>query len=157
MCLSHLATIFRLRFPCLLAAAIALIAPALAEAQTPRLHPETRGYQSTQAIKQAAQQRARATSQPTVSSAPRVSTARRPAAMQVTVEAPRGQTQVVRTTAAEADGVIAGTRTLTIRGPDGGVRTFPVEGGSSAIVIREYIVNPGEALTIVVNPTAPSR
>jgi hypothetical protein len=38
--------------------------------------------------------------------------------------------------------------TVAVRGPDGQVRRFPVEGGRAAIRTREVILRPGEAVTI---------
>jgi hypothetical protein len=46
---------------------------------------------------------------------------------------------------------------VSLRGPDGVVRTFPLEGGREAIVVREVTLRPGEGLTINVNPSAPPR
>jgi hypothetical protein len=43
---------------------------------------------------------------------------------------------------------------VTLRGPDGVVRTFPLEGGREAIVVREVTLRPGESVTINVNPSA---
>jgi hypothetical protein len=37
---------------------------------------------------------------------------------------------------------------VDIRGPDGQVRRFPVEGGRAAIQYRQVILHPGEMLTI---------
>jgi hypothetical protein len=46
---------------------------------------------------------------------------------------------------------------VTLRGPDGVVRTFPLEGGREAIVVREVTLRPGEQLTLNVNPSGPPR
>jgi hypothetical protein len=37
---------------------------------------------------------------------------------------------------------------VDLRGPDGRVRRFPVEGGRSAIRYRQVVLHPGEKLTI---------
>jgi hypothetical protein len=37
---------------------------------------------------------------------------------------------------------------VSLRGPDGQVRRFPVEGGPAAIRYREVVLRPGETLTI---------
>ena len=46
---------------------------------------------------------------------------------------------------------------VNLRGPDGVVRSFPVEGGPEAIQRREVIVRPGESATINVTGTAKAR
>jgi hypothetical protein len=38
---------------------------------------------------------------------------------------------------------------VTLRGPDGQVRRFPIEGGSAAIQSRQVVLHPGESLTVV--------
>jgi hypothetical protein len=47
--------------------------------------------------------------------------------------------------------------TVNLRGPDGVVRSFPVEGGPEAIQRREVIVRAGESATISVLGTARAR
>ncbi len=42
---------------------------------------------------------------------------------------------------------------LTLQGPDGKVRAFPVEGGRHAIVVREVTLTPGERVTINLTPS----
>jgi hypothetical protein len=42
---------------------------------------------------------------------------------------------------------------VDIRGPDGQVRRFPVEGGRAAIQYRQVILHPGDMLTIRWKPT----
>jgi hypothetical protein len=37
---------------------------------------------------------------------------------------------------------------VQLRGPDGKVRRFPVEGGREAIQVRQVVLRPGESLTI---------
>jgi hypothetical protein len=37
---------------------------------------------------------------------------------------------------------------VNLRGPDGQVRRFPVEGGPAAIRYRQVVLHPGESLTI---------
>jgi hypothetical protein len=37
---------------------------------------------------------------------------------------------------------------VAIRGPDGQVRRFPVEGGREAIQVRQVVLHPGESLTL---------
>jgi hypothetical protein len=46
---------------------------------------------------------------------------------------------------------------VTLQGPDGKVRTFPLEGGREAIVVREVTLGPGERLTINLTPSATPR
>jgi hypothetical protein len=79
----------------------------------------------------------RATSQYTPSpmrSAPAVSYQARPVAVSVVVTMPAKQAQ----DSVEVD----------LRGPDGQVRRFPVEGGLAAIQYRNVTLRPGTALTI---------
>ena len=47
--------------------------------------------------------------------------------------------------------------TVKLRGPEGVVRSFPVEGGPEAIQRREVIVRPGESASINVTGTARAR
>ncbi|MFO0927501.1 MAG: hypothetical protein U0736_10745 [Gemmataceae bacterium] len=49
--------------------------------------------------------------------------------------------------------VEAEASTIAIRGPDGEVRRFPLEGGPSSIVVRQYTITPGQAVTVQVVPT----
>jgi len=41
---------------------------------------------------------------------------------------------------------------VTLRGPDGQLRRFPVEGGHAAIHYRQTILHPGESLTVLWTP-----
>jgi hypothetical protein len=41
---------------------------------------------------------------------------------------------------------------VTLRGPDGQLQRFPVEGGRSAIYYRQTILRPGESVTIQWTP-----
>jgi uncharacterized iron-regulated membrane protein len=129
-----------------------LFSAGVAQAQSPRVHPGARGHETNLAIKRAAQQRARAVPQASPQSYRAPATPRfESSPLEVTVEAPRGRTQVTRSEAGSTP-TQAVPFTVAIRGPDGEVRRYPVEGGPSAIVIRRYAVNPGEVLTIAVNP-----
>jgi hypothetical protein len=38
---------------------------------------------------------------------------------------------------------------VTLRGPDGQARRFPVEGGTTAIRTRDFVLHPGESVTVV--------
>jgi|SRR5579871_3501503 len=40
------------------------------------------------------------------------------------------------------------TMSVSVRGPDGQMRQFPVEGGTAAIHYRQVILHPGDMLTI---------
>jgi hypothetical protein len=46
---------------------------------------------------------------------------------------------------------------VNLRGPDGLVRSFPVEGGPEAIQRREVIVHPGESATVNVTGTVRAK
>jgi hypothetical protein len=64
----------------------------------------------------------------------------------------------VRGTApAPATATAAAPPTVNLRGPDGVVRSFPLEGGPEAIQRREVIVRPGESASIQVTGTARRR
>ncbi len=41
---------------------------------------------------------------------------------------------------------------VSIQGPNGETRQFPLVGGQSAIVVRDVVVHPGEKVTIRINP-----
>jgi len=41
---------------------------------------------------------------------------------------------------------------VSLRGPDGQLRRFPVEGGHAAIHYRQTILRPGESLTVLWTP-----
>ncbi|MFO0927503.1 MAG: hypothetical protein U0736_10755 [Gemmataceae bacterium] len=132
-----------------------------ASAQYPRIAPDARGYQTTMQLMQQ-----RAASSPSLprsyarSASPSLPqsytvTPAAPAyqAVQVTVAAPQGRTQVARGTPATQPGV---PYSIAIRGPDGEVRRYPVEGGPSSVVVRQYTVSPGQAITVYVQPPAPA-
>lgn len=132
----------------LLAGSLALLS-APARAQNYRVAPDARGYQTTMQLMQ--QRAAASPSIPqTVTRAP---VHRAPSAMQVTVQAPV-RTEVVRSAPAAP-----APYSIAIRGPDGDLRRYPVEGGPSSVVVRQYTVQPGQAITVYVNPpaTAPRR
>ncbi|MFO0878963.1 MAG: hypothetical protein U0840_16595 [Gemmataceae bacterium] len=138
-------------WPITMVAGVLLFAGGV-QAQTPRIHPGARGFETNLALKQAAQQRARSVPQAPTQTYRAPATPRLESSpLEVTVEAPRGRTQVTRSDAGSAVAP-AVPFTVAIRGPDGEVRRYPVEGGPSAIVIRRYAVNPGQVLTISVNP-----
>jgi hypothetical protein len=46
---------------------------------------------------------------------------------------------------------------VSLQGPDGKVRTFPVEGGRQAIVVREVTLVRGERVTINLTPSVTPR
>lgn len=137
----------------LLGSLASLTSPATA--QTPRIAPDARGYQTTM---QLMQQRAATSpslprsyaSSPSVARSYTVTPSYQ--ALQVTVAAPPGRTEVARGTPAPAPVPYA----IAIRSPDGEVRRYPVEGGRSAIVVRQYTLTPGQAITVHVQPAAPA-
>lgn len=120
------------------ATAALLWAVGAAAAQTPRIPPDARGFQATQMLQRHQQQKAAASrSAPT---APVIT--RRPvepapfaSGVDVTVAAPAPAPAPV---------------TVAIRGPDGEVKKYVVEGGRESIVVRRYVVGPGEQVTILV-------
>lgn len=123
-----------------LAVAAALTGPTLA--QSPRLAPDARGYQSTLALQQAQRQQPA----PRVAVAPVAAPVRALSRVQVTVQAP------VETARAEVTPAPADVSSIAIRGPDGDVRRYPLEGGQASIVVRQYTITPGEAVTVRINP-----
>lgn len=106
----------------------------------PRIPPGTHGFQALQ-MQQAWQRHVEGTETQAV----RVSQPARPAAVApdivVSLPAPRGPI----------------TETVTIRGADGQVRTFPIEGGRDAIVVRQIHLHPGEAVTVRIGGPAPAK
>jgi hypothetical protein len=64
---------------------------------------------------------------------------------------------VTGTAPAPATATAAAPPTVNLRGPDGVVRSFPLEGGPEAIQRREVIVRPGESASIQVTGTARRR
>jgi hypothetical protein len=64
---------------------------------------------------------------------------------------------VTGTAPAPATATAAAPPTVNLRGPDGVVRSFPLEGGPEAIQRREVIVRPGESASIQVTATARRR
>jgi hypothetical protein len=63
-------------------------------------------------------------------------------------EAPPGRLVVSITAPAEAARPPSAPLYVDIRGPDGSVRTFPVEGGRAAIQPQTVIIRPGETMTV---------
>lgn len=140
----------QLRLGLLVAAVALLIGPAVL-AQTPRIPPGTRGYERVQIMKRAQRTTARQTPSRIVSptvSAPSVVTRSQPSAVAVNVNVPSNQQVVGPTTPASVS-----PRMVTIQGPDGQIRRFPLATGvevqyrSQSIVLR-----PGESTTIRVIP-----
>lgn len=128
----------------LLAGSLALLS-APARAQNYRIAPDARGYQTTMQLMQ--QRAAASPSIPqTVTRTPVYRPA--PSAMQVIVQAP------VRTEGARSAPAVPAPYSIAIRGPDGELRRYPVEGGPSSVVVRQYTVQPGQAITVYVNPPA---
>jgi hypothetical protein len=122
----------------LAAAAVVLLSTAPAPAQQPAnpvIPPGTRGYQTTMIIQNHWQHPAELPPPP-------------PAARPTRV-APAQPLQVVVTAPAEAPPFY-----VNLRGPDGQVRRFPVEGGRAAIRVREIIVRPGQTVTVYVGSPA---
>lgn len=140
MTLSRSATLLRGSSVVALAIAVALTGSTLA--QSPRLAPDARGFQSTLTLQQAQRQRPA----PRVAAAPVVTPARVHSRVQVTVQAP------VETARAEVTPAPADASSIAIRGPDGDVRRYPLEGGQASIVVRQYTITPGEAVTVRINP-----
>ena len=130
------------RFPLTLAAVAAtLLLGGVASAQYPGgrpFRPDARGFEIQRSM-QAAQAR-RAASAPTVQSIPR---SYRPA------EAEPAPTQVEIAMTLPTG---APPASVAIRGPDGELRTFPVEGGQAGLANRVIVVRPGQTVTIQVTP-----
>jgi hypothetical protein len=71
-----------------------------------------------------------------------------PATASVSGAVPQTISVVVRTAARPATAPVY----VDIRGPDGQIRRFPVEGGRAAIQYRQVVLRPGEMLTIQWTP-----
>src|SRR5262245_42237853 len=136
------------------AAAAWLLTPAPAAAQQsadlPRIPPDARGYQTVMILqdyhRQRAAQRPAATPRPSAP-APLRTRAAPPAALVVSVTRPAEQPAAPT----------AAPLLVDIRGPDGTVRTFPVEGGRAAIQTQTVIVRPGETMTLRVLAAGPGK
>ena len=109
-----------------------------AAAQQPRNFPriplDAKGYQTSQILQEYHRQREAA---PALAARPTPPVAARPAAAEPTAVA------VTVTRLAEAPALY-----VDLRGPDGSVRRFPVEGGRAAIQTQTVTVHAGEALTL---------
>jgi hypothetical protein len=46
---------------------------------------------------------------------------------------------------------------VTVRGPDGELRRFPLEGGREAIQTRQIVVRPGESATLQIVAAGPRK
>jgi hypothetical protein len=124
------------------AALLVVVGPAAAQPPTLRIPPDARGYQTvlaTQAYLRALDAYlARAATPPSaVASAPSPYRPAAPASVEVTVIGPPP--------APEAAPVY-----VNIRGPEGELRRFPLEGGREALQSRVIVVRPGESATIQV-------
>lgn len=130
-----------LRGQALAAAVVALVASADLVAQSPGVPLDARGYQRVQIIQKAQQARMQAPVAQRSIPAPALTTA--PAsALAVNVNVPT-----------PADGTVPATTYVTIRGPDGQVRRFPLARGVEVQYRRQSIVlRPGESTTIRVTP-----
>jgi hypothetical protein len=122
------------------AAALLVVGPAAAQPPTLRIPPDARGYQTVLAtqeyLRTLAAVPARGVTPPSaVASAPSPYRPAAPTAVEVTVTGPPP--------APEAAPVY-----VTIRGPDGELRRFPLEGGREALQSRVIVVRPGESATI---------
>ena len=113
-------------------------AVAQAPGASPRISPEMRGYQRTMIYQQ------HATAAPSVLSHSAYRTN-----LPVTTTAAPSLEVVVSAPVAPAP------TTVTLRGPDGRMRTFALQGGRAAIQTRSVIVHAGETVRITV-AAAPS-
>lgn len=134
----------RSRFPlaAVLATASALLLGGTASAQASRpvyIPPDVKGFQAQQIRQQAAQQQT--LPGPRVSrsfgTVPVVSAAAPP--VQVTLTFPN----------------VPATAFVAIRGPDGELRYFPVEGGREGLQTRVIVVHPGERVHVQLPPANP--
>jgi hypothetical protein len=110
----------------------------------PRVPPDARGFQTAQILQRYQRQRA---ARPATVPPPAVTTA---PVYQPAI--PTGPLQVVISTPEPA--AAPAPFSVAIRGPDGEVRRFPVEGGQAAIRVREITVQPGQQVAITITPTA---
>lgn len=149
---STIQTTGRVSFRYLLTAAAALAIVGAAGAGPPRMAPDARGYQTTVLLQQAVATRP-SVSLPTFA-APHPPPHARRASVSVTVLAPVGVAPAV---VARAPRVVPGPYTVAIRGPDGEVRRYPVEGRPAAVVVRQYTVQPGQTVTVYVPARGPRR
>ena len=127
----------------LTSAALALLAPR-ADAQTPRISPDARGFQTTMILQQQARARQQARTQVAAPARPTTPSYQpQPTGVGVSVNVP---TPVAQVTTAPSGSV-------SIRGPDGEVRRFPLASGVEVQYRRQYIVlRPGESTTIRIIP-----
>jgi hypothetical protein len=123
----------------LLAAASALLLVGPVVAQSPRavyIPPDVKGYRAQQMLQQAVQQQSqRAPSAPSVATTPSPVAARHVTPVWVSVTLPKSPD----------------TTFVAIRGPEGEVRYFPVEGGREGSHV--IVVHPGERVRIQLPPT----
>jgi hypothetical protein len=128
------------RLSLVIAAAALLTAAGPAAAQQPHIPPGARGFQVAMMWQDFYQHRAT-----TATPAPVPRTAR-PAPtvgpLQVAVSVPTGEPKPVY---------------VDIRGPDGSIRRFPLEGGRQAIHPREVIVHAGESVTVTLTASAQAK
>lgn len=130
-----------------LALVAGLLSPVVVAAQHPRVSPDARGYQATMALQQARQTQTRPTAtRPEVR--PQPTRTIQPAPTSGVVVAVR-----VPTTPAQPEPTF-----VTIKGPDGEVRRFPLASGSAVIKQPQVIVlRPGESTTIQIVQSAPTK
>jgi len=130
------------------AVACLLLAALPAMAQTPRIRPDARGFETTRMIQNAMRTQVSRTQAPS----PVIPTPTyRPSssgAVGVTVDVP------TVTETVSAPGAY-----ITIRGPDGELRRFPLARGVEVQYRRQqFVLRPGESTTIRVTPSpAPAR
>lgn len=130
------------------AAALLLARPAAAQQPRtpPRIPPDARGFQRTMLMQEQLRQRtaarpAPAAVRPTAPEAVRATMPAAPQALVVTVTRPPDPTPLY----------------VAIRGPDGSVQTFPVEGGQASIQTQTYLVRPGESIKVQVMAQPPAK
>ena len=98
-----------------------------------QIYPGDKGFNSTMQIQRYYQVLERS----------RVQTSRPPAFSTSAVETSPGPNTIVKLNEHASQPLM-----VTLRGPDGKLRSFPVEGGQKAIQPRTIVVRPGERLTI---------
>ncbi|MCC6420199.1 MAG: hypothetical protein IT429_18345 [Gemmataceae bacterium] len=144
MCLSHTHLLNRTALGMLALIGVTWLFEASPVAAQPpggsrRIGPDTRAFQATMARQQQRRQQA-AAPQPASLPAP-VPRAPTPAGLDVVVTAPAA----------------AAPAYITLRGPDGEVRRFALQGGATAFQTRQIVVRPGQSVTVTVLTPSPAK
>jgi hypothetical protein len=135
------------------AAALLLAAgPAAAQqpAASPRIPPDAKGWQAAMIQQEYLQARSAQRAPAAPPTTPQALYARAPSPQ-------RTPTLLSVTLAVPAVQQETAVVSVDLRGPDGEVRNFPLEGGREVIQTRKVIVRPGESVTVRLTPSAPAK